>query len=371
MTFNDGRKMNPHLRTADSPLISVVMPVFNGERFVSEAIESVLRQSYEHIEFIIVDDGSTDSTPHILASFANTDPRVQVVQQPRNVGFREALNEGCRRSKGEFIARMDADDVSLPERLSRQLATMRADPELGAIGSFVQVIDEHGQRGPVKTFPINPGMVAWSMAFFNSLAHPAVMMRRDIVEAVGWYPDGCSGGTEDYALFIQLSRITRLGNVPEVLLLYRIWSGSMSLTSAEKQAADGARILRQSVFDACGLDISVNDVRALYGLATDLYPRTRADIRHLADIIVRLQTSYSRHFHGLTQVDLNHIDDDAAVRLWTLAAVAASRRSPQLAAHLSAAATSIRPLSIFRFLSKIVRRAMTWRSRGERRPSSR
>src|SRR5947208_11205951 len=152
------------------PLVSVVMPVYNGERFVVEAVRSILAQTFRDFECIVVDDGSTDRTPELLAIEQTGDPRLVVHRQPSNMGFRMALNTGCALARGEFIARMDADDVSLPTRLERQVAFLRANPRVGAVGSAIQVIDDRGVRSRIKSYPLGSGLAAWSMLFFNSLA---------------------------------------------------------------------------------------------------------------------------------------------------------------------------------------------------------
>src|SRR5262245_39958720 len=116
-----------------APLVSVVMPAYNGERFVVEAVRSILAQTFRDFELIVVDDGSTDRTAELVAAEQSRDPRVVVHRQPSNQGFRIALNAGCALARGELIARMDADDVSLPERFERQVAFLRAHPEVGVV----------------------------------------------------------------------------------------------------------------------------------------------------------------------------------------------------------------------------------------------
>src|SRR5690349_19913154 len=111
---------------SDGPLVSVVIPVYNGERFVVEAVLSILAQTFRDLECIVVDDGSTDRTPELLAIEQTGDPRLVVHRQPTNMGFRAALNTGCALARGELVARMDADDVSLPNRLERQVQFLRA-----------------------------------------------------------------------------------------------------------------------------------------------------------------------------------------------------------------------------------------------------
>src|SRR5688572_25854696 len=159
----------------NDPLISVVIPVYNGERFVVEAIRSILTQTLRDFECIVVDDGSTDQTPQLLAFEQSRDSRITVHRQPSNMGFRTALNTGCLLARGEFIARMDADDVSLPFRFEHQVRFLQTHPQVGVVGSAVQLLNELGERGEIKSFPLESGLAEWSMIFFNSLAHPSVM----------------------------------------------------------------------------------------------------------------------------------------------------------------------------------------------------
>jgi glycosyltransferase involved in cell wall biosynthesis len=218
---------------ACNPPVSVVMPVHNGSRFVAEAMQSVFAQTFTDFEFIVVDDGSTDDTAAIVASFR--DDRLVALRHPSNLGLRAALNTGCRHARGPFIARMDADDVCAPGRFAAQVEALRRDERIGVIGSAVQLIDAEGRPLGTKAFPEDPALVAWSMFFFNSVAHPAVMMRRDIAAAAGFYPAGCAGGTEDYALFIRLSRGTRITNLPEPLLSYRVSTTNMTRQRWDEQ----------------------------------------------------------------------------------------------------------------------------------------
>jgi len=181
-----------------APLVSAVMPVYNGERFVVEAVRSILAQTFGDFECVVVDDGSTDGTAKLLEAEQARDSRLVVHRQPSNLGFRAALNTGCALARGELIARMDADDISEPTRFEQQVAFLRAHPEVGVVGSAMQVIDDHGVRGRVKSYPAGGGLAAWSMLFFNSLGHPSVMMRRALLEAAFHY--GGADGALDHGL---------------------------------------------------------------------------------------------------------------------------------------------------------------------------
>src|SRR5688500_3733490 len=124
--------------------VSVIMPVYNGERFLRDAVDSILRQTYRNFELIVVDDGSTDGTSQVLDRYQDQDRRVRVHRHERNGGIVAARNQGCRLAQGRFIAVMDADDISIPERLARQIAFLEANPDIVAVGGWVCTISENG-----------------------------------------------------------------------------------------------------------------------------------------------------------------------------------------------------------------------------------
>jgi glycosyltransferase involved in cell wall biosynthesis len=332
-----------------SPTISVVMPVHNGERFLREAVVSILTQTFTDLELIVVDDGSTDGTPVILEELATADPRLIVIRFDVNRGVSEAANEGCRRARGSFIARMDADDVSLPERLEKELAFLEANPDVAVVGSWVRRIDEHGAPGEVQTLPCEPALVAWSMLFFNSIAHPTALFRREALTIASVYTSEYPR-TEDYALLSVLSRQTRLANIPEVLLHYRVWSGNMSKNPDQFRQA--ARVVCDHA-KALGVELTEEDAGRLQGLARNSYPENEKDVRQLARIILELHGAVKKHLPA--GADTSLMDNDAGVRLWLLAVLSAPR-SPLLAASLVRHAFRLHPTSMLAFLGRVTSR---------------
>ena len=217
----------------DVPPISVVMPVRNSAGVVAEAVESILNQTFRDFEFIIVDDGSTDSTSQTLCECAKRDSRIKLYTQ-ENCGLIATLNRYCRIAVGKYIARMDADDISLPTRLEKQFHFLERYPEIGVLGTWIQDVDE--KRAPIIEWPVpaDPVVVRWFLFFGNCIAHPSVMMRRDLLDRLGYYrPDAIH--VEDYDLWIRAAEVTRLANLPEVLTQYRVSSGSVSRQNARLQ----------------------------------------------------------------------------------------------------------------------------------------
>lgn len=222
----------PHDRP--TPAVSVLMPVYNGERFLAEAIDSILGQTFTDFEFVIIDDGSTDASPAILADYASRDPRIRVLRQA-NAGIVAALNRGLTECRAPLVARMDADDVCLPQRLAAQVNYLTQYPDLVAVGTAFQLISASGERGPIVRNPSSPRAIARGLRSANRLAHPTVMMRRDAVLAAGGYREALRHA-EDYDLWARLSLVHKLANLSECLLLYRIHTGQISWEQSEAQA---------------------------------------------------------------------------------------------------------------------------------------
>lgn len=213
--------------------VSVLMPVYNGEQFLAEAIESILGQTFADFEFLIVDDGSTDNSPTILADYASRDPRIRVVTQA-NAGIVAALNRGLAECRSPLVARMDADDVSLPMRLERQMAFLAARPSVAVVGTAIQLISETGAAGPEVHHPAAQQVIARRLRHGNCLAHPSVMMRRDVVMGVGGYREFLRHA-EDYDLWTRAAERHELANLPDCLLRYRVHGGQVSWAVAEAQ----------------------------------------------------------------------------------------------------------------------------------------
>ncbi len=198
-----------------TPRVSVVMPVRDGERFLREALDSTLAQTLDDLELIVVDDGSTDATPAILAEAAQRDSRVRVQRQEPG-GLTVALNAGCALARAPLIARMDADDVMLPDRLERQVAYLDAHPDVALLGGGIVLVDETGRE-----IDREPGRPQLDFLVRNELTHATVMMRADAFRALGGYRLDQS---EDYDLWLRFderygvprsrSRSSATGSIP-------------------------------------------------------------------------------------------------------------------------------------------------------------
>lgn len=225
-----------------SPLISVLMPVHNAERFLVQAIESILTQTYRDFEFLIVDDGSTDRSLSILQRYAAKDSRIHLISRA-NTGHVIALNQLLEIAQGEYIARMDADDIALPERFQRQIEFLQQHPRVVCVGGWHDLIDHRGRLITCLPLPVsNDEIQQAALAGHGSICHPCAMIRRSALLAVGGYNINMTPA-EDLDLWLRLGELGQLANLPEPLLQYRIHLKSVSETSGLLQ--------RQKAREAC------------------------------------------------------------------------------------------------------------------------
>ena len=215
------------------PEVTVVMAVRNGSSFIAEAIGSILTQSLRDFAFVIVDDGSSDVTPRILAESASRDRRVRVVTRPPR-GLVEALNEGCGLAQTTYIARMDADDVADASRLETQLRTLRGSPNLGLLGTAARLIDSDGRTLGRLVPPATDREIRELLEKENAFVHSSVMFRRDIFADVGGYR-AVAAHAEDYDLWLRMADVTQLANLENELLAYRVHAHNVTGANLRQQ----------------------------------------------------------------------------------------------------------------------------------------
>lgn len=211
-------------------MISVVMPVYNGEKFLAEAVESVLNQTYKEFEFIIVDDGSTDDTPNILKHYADKDPRVKIVKAGK-VGLSNAMNLGIEAAQYPWIARMDADDVCLPRRLEASIEAANANPDVVVWGTYVHHINAKGKILSLTKVGPTTREQFWEerkKGLAIQVINPSAMMRKDIVDKVGRYKEAFVAA-HDIEIFDEMAEYGPILCIPEVLVLYRVHGYSISM----------------------------------------------------------------------------------------------------------------------------------------------
>lgn len=223
------------------PALSVAMSVYNGERFLVPAIESILGQTFTDFEFLILDDGSTDGSADIIRAYAEKDRRIRPIIR-ENRGLVASLNQLLEEARAPIVARMDADDICQPERFAKQIAFLAEHPDHGVVGSWSEDIDEHEQpwnaSGPDHAIT-NDEMHAVAESGGQLLVHPAVMYRKDIVQRVGGY-HAAFRHCEDYDLWLRLLSATKMANIPERLIRYRHYAGQVSKKYVTEQTVGAA-----------------------------------------------------------------------------------------------------------------------------------
>lgn len=240
------------------------MSVFNAGPHFSEAVESILCQSFSDFEFLIIDDGSLEPISNIVAQWR--DSRI-VVLRHENCGLTKSLNRGLRLCQGEYVARMDADDVSLPERLARQVSELDAHPHLDLVGSSFEVIDEGGKLIDIKSLIQDPLYRLWRLLFHNNYGHGTVMLRKGSALQVGGYDESFLYA-QDYDLWSRLSSKINTSMLPEPLYRYRMTAGSnqASVKHYDAQLTSAIRISNRNLMRVNpALDeTSCAEIRALY-----------------------------------------------------------------------------------------------------------
>ncbi len=216
-----------------NPVISVVMVACNVERFLAEAIESVLRQTFIDFEFIIVDFGSTDNSKSTISSYAAKDSRLKFHEIP-HCGLAEARNASCSLAQGEYIAVMDADDISLPNRLLAEVDFMEQHPEVGVVGGATEWIDATGKGWGIHDCPTEDREIKSAFADHHPFFHPTLLIRRQAFELVGGYRSAFAPA-EDYDLTMRISEHYGCANLKQVVLQYRIHAYQLSQQKRRQQ----------------------------------------------------------------------------------------------------------------------------------------
>lgn len=211
-----------------TPKISVILPVYNAQAFLRESIDSILEQSFTNFELIIINDGSTDNSLNIIQSYS--DKRIKIIDQ-KNAGLPISLNRAISVAKGEYIARQDADDISLPNRLIEQAAYLDTHPSCALLGTWADILVNNSSTDRSLQHPHLNGDIKLKLLFFNCFVHSSVMIRKSALEKSGLYPEERDKfPPEDYDLWLRISKYFEVANLPKALLQYRELPNSISRT---------------------------------------------------------------------------------------------------------------------------------------------
>jgi len=286
------------------PLVSVLLAVHNDARFLREAVDSVLRQTLGDLELLAIDDASTDETPSVLAEI--DDPRLAVLRNDRQSGLAASLNRGLDEASGKYVARLDADDVALPERLERQVERLRADSHTAVVGTGIADLDERGHRGRTHLLPQGALPLRWHALFSSPFFHPTVLVDRETLAAHDLRYDPAFLESEDYDLWTRLFAFADGDNLADVLVLKRVHAAQASLRRSDLQGSFQRQIgLREIARIAPGIDADA---------AWRIGARKRAR-RGARKEFLRLLAAFE-HKHGR----------DPAIRLAALRALLSPRR---------------------------------------------
>ena len=213
------------LRQMSKSQVAVVMTVFNGEKYLNESLQSLLRQDLENWELIVIDNGSTDSTSKILQNYS--DPRIRIIYLNDHIGRTPALNLAVKNASTEYLAVLDADDLSHPLRLKRQVEYLDSYQDVGLVGTWTEFIDEMGSVVSYKKGPTSHQEIVQVMATRNPIVHSSVMFRRALMGLVGGY-DETLAYAQDFGMLLEFARISRIEIIPEILCSWRISNNSVT-----------------------------------------------------------------------------------------------------------------------------------------------
>jgi glycosyltransferase involved in cell wall biosynthesis len=226
------------------PKVTVLMSVYNCERYLKKAVDSILNQTFRDFDFLIINDGSSDSTVEILKDY--NDPRIKIIDNKKNLGLTRSLNKGLRLAKGEYIARQDADDISLPQRLEKQTEFLSSNPRTAVVGSWTEVIDEYDETKGIWRNITQPHLLKWRLLFSNQFAHCAIMFRKSAVKDIGGYSVELNSA-QDYDLWLRISFSWEVANIPEVLVKWRQWGKNISTIHRNYQHEIAKKISRRNL----------------------------------------------------------------------------------------------------------------------------
>lgn len=221
-----------------TPKISVLMPVYNAEKFLKEAIDSILNQTFKDFEFLIINDASTDRSKGIILSYK--DPRIRYFENRKNLGVARTLNSGLRLAKGKYIARMDADDISLPDRFKKQVKFMEKNPQTAVCGTWLQLINN--KANDIWRCPSDHETIKSLSLFYSSIYHPTVFIRVNILKKNNLSYNQSFIHAEDYELWVRIMEKTRVANLKEVLLFHRIHSNEVGNIYKQIQVKNANRV---------------------------------------------------------------------------------------------------------------------------------
>lgn len=218
----------------NKPQASVVMPAYNAQEHIQNAINSILKQTFEDFEFLIIDDNSQDSTAQIIEKSAKSDRRIKVLKNKKNLGVAKSLNKAVRIAKGKYIIRMDSDDWSYPNRFAKQIYLMEKYPNVVVSGSHIYLCDQHLMPKYLRKYGLSNKEIRLKMFRYSPFAHPATIWRKNTLKKVGMYNENL-GAAQDYELYFRIGNMGEFRNINKPLLKLRMHKDSVSVSRSKEQ----------------------------------------------------------------------------------------------------------------------------------------
>jgi glycosyltransferase involved in cell wall biosynthesis len=244
-----------NLKDTQAPMVSIILPVYNGEKYLAESLDSVLAQTYQNWELVIINDGSTDGTENLILNYQ--DKRINYLANDGNQGIIFSLNRGLQESKGVYIARLDADDVALPDRIAKQVEFLSENLDYVMCGTYFQTIDSNGRLLKNVMFPTNNRDAQSHLLLHNCFCHSSIMMRSNIVKELTY--DEKFQICEDYDLWNRISRTGKILNLPVFATMYRVHDNNISTIKSEIMFTHVNKINKR-ILDDLGIAYSENEL---------------------------------------------------------------------------------------------------------------
>ena len=346
-------------RPASPPLVSVLVPAYNEEQYIRAAMDSLLTQTHLELNIIVINDGSTDRTPDILEEMAKGESRLRIVHQ-ENQGIIGALNQALSLAEGDFIARMDANDISAKERIELQLEYLHRFPDVGLVSTWQAAVDPNGlPTGAIWRTPVLAQEVAWALHFATSLVHPALLGRRAVFEDLGGYRREGVEHIEDYDLFARLLGTVKMANLPEVLHFRRELSSSITHQQAEAQAQGVQRVMQRVWSERLGRKLGSDEAEALFRTHRS-QPVEGAAIMGARHNLFQLYARFTDEFE-LSALEQERVAFDLARKLSFLTNCALRNGQVFQGAEMLAQASFLSPIEFpARAAQAMARRVISW-----------
>jgi hypothetical protein len=274
--------------------VTVLIPVYDGQRYIGEALDSVIAQDFSDLEVLVVDDGSTDGSAEIVQRYARIDRRVRLERLPRHGGVAVALQHGLSQAQGEQIVRLDADDIAAPGRVRKQVGCLEARPEVVLVGGAYDLIDAAGHRFDLVRGPTDERELRWWLLFGNVFCHSTVAFRRDAARAVGGYRAGLT--IEDYDLWIRLAAYGGIAMIDEVMAQRRVHDRNLTARPSAELRDQYVRTVAASLQRSTGTAVSLDAARWLAAETSALPATDRAIPEAIATIATCLDRGVPREW---------------------------------------------------------------------------